>query len=60
MTDWLECKVKVSDEVLAQEVNEETVLLDLKSECYFGLDPVGTRCWQLLGTEPGVRDVYGL
>jgi hypothetical protein len=58
MADWLECSVKVSEDVLAQEVNEETVLLDLKSECYFGLDPVGTRCWQLLNAAPGVRDAY--
>jgi hypothetical protein len=42
-------KIEISDDVLFQEVGGETVLLDLKSEHYFGLDPVGTRIWQLLG-----------
>ena len=38
----------VSSDVLFQEVSGETVLLDLASEQYFGLDEVGTRVWQLL------------
>lgn len=40
--------VSISDEVLSQEVRGETVLLDLSSEQYFGLDKVGTRIWHLL------------
>jgi len=42
-------KVILSADVLSQEVKGETVLLDLASEQYFGLDDVGTRVWQLLG-----------
>ena len=41
-------KISISKEALSQEVNGETVILDLKSESYFGLDDVGTRIWQLL------------
>ena len=41
-------KIKISSEVLTQEVGGETVILDLKTESYFGLDEVGTRIWQLL------------
>lgn len=37
-----------SEEVLHQELEGETVLLDLKSERYFGLDESGTRVWMLL------------
>jgi len=37
-----------TDEILLQNVEDEVVLLDLKSEQYFGLDPVGTRIWALL------------
>lgn len=37
-----------SDEVLHQELEGETVLLDLKSERYFGLNESGTRIWTLL------------
>ena len=40
--------MKISKEVLSQEIKGETVLLDLASERYFGLDAVGTRLWQLL------------
>ena len=35
-----------SPNVISQEVSGETVLLDLDSEHYFGLDSVGTRIWQ--------------
>ena len=40
--------ISISKHVLAQELHDETVLLDLDSENYFGLDSVGTRIWQLL------------
>ena len=41
----------VSKDVLFQEVSGETVLLDLASESYFGLDEVGTRIWTLLNED---------
>jgi hypothetical protein len=37
-----------SSSVLFQEVEGEIVLLDLKREHYFSLDPVASRIWQLL------------
>ncbi len=43
--------------MLFQEVSGETVLLDLESEQYFGLDEVGTRVWQLLNAG---RDLEGI
>jgi len=43
-----ETKITLSEDALSQVVNGETVILDLKSEQYFGLDEVGTRIWQLL------------
>ena len=48
-------KAELSSEVLFQEIRGESVLLDLSSENYFGLDAVGTRVWQLLaeGVEVG-------
>jgi hypothetical protein len=44
-------RVKISDEVLFQELQGEAVLLELKTGVYFGLDKVGTRVWQLLGEQ---------
>lgn len=46
-----------SDEALFQEVSGEAVLLDLASERYFGLDPVGTRIWSLLGEDDRLQSV---
>ena len=51
-------KVVVSDEVLAQEVSGEMVLLDLKSEQYLGLNEVGTRIWQLLQAHSDLENVF--
>ena len=53
-------RVTRSDDALFQEVGGEAVLLDLASERYFGLDPVGTRIWALLSehdTLHGIADV---
>jgi len=40
--------IRLSDTVVTREVGEETMLLDLASGTYFGLDAVGGRFWQLL------------
>jgi hypothetical protein len=41
-------KVSIPTQVMARQVGEEIVILDLASGTYFGLDPVGARIWQLL------------
>jgi len=41
-------KITIPAQVMARQVGEETVILDLASGTYFGLDPVGARIWQLL------------
>lgn len=48
----------VSADVISQEVAGETVLLDLHSEHYFGLDEIGTRIWQLIALTPNLQTVY--
>lgn len=50
----------VSSEVVSQEVSGETVLLDLKSEHYFGLDEVGTRIWQLLREHADLQTIFDI
>lgn len=49
--------IKFSSEILTQEVGGETVILDLKTESYFGLDEVGTRIWQLLQQEKDTQNI---
>ncbi len=41
-------KVTIPEQVMARQVGEETVILDLASGTYFGLDPVGAHIWQLM------------
>ncbi len=41
-------KVRVPEDVVSRAVAGETVILDLASGNYFGLDDVGTRVWDLL------------
>jgi len=41
-------KVAIPAQVMARQVGEETVILDLASSTYYGLDPVGARLWVLL------------
>lgn len=44
-------RVTVSPNVLFQALQDEAILLDLATEQYIGLDPVGTRIWQLLADQ---------
>src|SRR6187399_764805 len=46
---WDECmRVSIPEHVYAETVQDETILLELASGSYYGLDRVGTRLWQLL------------
>lgn len=49
--------VTIPPEVMARKVGDETVILDLTSGKYFGLDPVGTRIWQLVAGGMRLPDV---
>ncbi len=48
MTDTLPRKITIPPDVLAQAMADEVVLLNLGNDHYYGLDPVGTRMWELL------------
>jgi hypothetical protein len=50
--------VSVPSQVLLQRVGEESVLLDLQTEVYFGLDSVGTRMWEALTRAETVEAAY--
>ena len=52
--------IKISPEVLSQEVSGEMVLLDLKSEEYLGLNEVGARIWQLLQDGKGLDEISNI
>ena len=45
-------------EILVSHVGDESVILNLNSECYFGLDAVGTRMWTVLTTSESIQAAY--
>jgi hypothetical protein len=44
--------------VLVRFLDRESVLLNLETEQYFGLDETGTRMWQLLTGSPSIDAAY--
>jgi hypothetical protein len=49
--------VEISPSVIYRDVSGEIVLLNLQSGVYYGLDPVGSRMWQLLMEQRPLDDV---
>lgn len=58
MTEFLSQSVSVPDTVLMRELDGESVILDLDSENYYGLDDVGTRIWQVLSSSATIGEAY--
>lgn len=50
-------RITIPAQVLARTVGEETVILDLASGTYFGLNPVGARIWQLMVEGKTLEDI---
>jgi len=44
--------------VLVRFLDKESVLLNLETERYYGLDETGTRMWQLLTSQPSIDAAY--
>lgn len=56
----LDRKAEIADTILAQQVDGETVILDLAGETYFGLDEVGTRIWDLIGEGRRLAEIHAV
>ena len=50
--------VRVPDNVLFRQLEDESVLLHLNKEIYYGLDDVGTRMWQLLAQSETIQAAF--
>lgn len=50
-------KVSVSSQAVARTVGQDTIILDLQSGMYFGLDPIGARIWQLMEDERALSEI---
>jgi hypothetical protein len=49
--------VVASQELVSSDLAGEQVILDLSSGMYYGLNPVGTRIWQLIQEPKTVKEV---
>jgi hypothetical protein len=50
-------RLSVPPQVMSRRVGEETVLLDLESGLYFGVDQVGQRVWELAGSGQALGEI---
>jgi hypothetical protein len=50
-------KATIPAQVMARQVGDETVILDLAGGTYYGLDPVGARVWQLMGEGKSLEEI---
>ena len=48
----LSSRVRIRDGILSHLLQNELILLNLDTGVYCGLDPVGTRIWQLMRNNP--------
>jgi hypothetical protein len=51
-------RVRVPDDVLISRLQEESVILNLDSERYYGLDDVGTRVLSVLTNADSIEAAY--
>src|ERR1700724_3616486 len=51
-------RVVVPSPVLVRFLDKESVLLNIETERYFGLDETGTRMWQLVTAAPKIEVAY--
>lgn len=50
--------MRVAEGIVFRELQDETVILNLETGTYFGLDPIGTRIWQLCQEKRLLRSVW--
>jgi hypothetical protein len=52
-------KTRVPDHVLFQTMDGSAAILNLNTEYYFSLDPVGTDIWKALETSDSISETLG-
>ena len=52
--------LSIPPQVMSRLVDDETVLLDLKSGMYFGLDGVGKRIWDAVAEGRSIRETVAV
>ena len=55
-----EKRISIPDGVLVQELEGESVMLNVNTENYYGLDEVGTRMWAVLREAPSIHQAIDI
>jgi Coenzyme PQQ synthesis protein D (PqqD) len=58
MSRHFSSRVTSAPDVMLRIIGDEAVILNLKSEVYLGLDPVGTRMWTVLQSSPSIEAAH--
>jgi hypothetical protein len=56
--DIMTKRASIPPAVLLRELDGESVLLNLDSECYYGLDEVGTQIWKVVTSSGTIVAAY--
>ncbi len=51
-------RLRAPEDVLVSDVDGESIILNLKTESYFGLDKTGARMWAAVTSAGSVREAY--
>ena len=54
----LDDRILIHDHVIARQLDGETVMVNLETGMYFGLDPIATRAWTLIGDHHRLGAVF--
>lgn len=54
----LDSRVGIPENVLFRQLEDESVLLHLNKEMYYGLDDIGTRMWIVLAESESIREAF--
>ena len=54
----LDDRIQIHDHVISRQLDGEIVMLNLQTAMYFGLDPVATRVWTLIGDHHRLGAVF--
>ena len=58
MSTSFDSNVSISPDVMVRQIGDETVLLDLNTERYLGLDDVSSRFWQEVTNGASIQTAY--
>jgi hypothetical protein len=58
LTFSMKNRIMVPENILFRELEGESVILNLDSESYLGLDDVGTRMWAVLTTSDSIQAAF--